>query len=146
MPLAGPVGGPATSIEALILHTHAVVVPVALLQLRVFVKAMIIKVLGSGEGVEIFLLVLVGAVHLPLSRLRMLPMIVVSLTRIRVITMRHLSGIVHMARRVLKGTIVSGSVMILDGRRGGRGHGEGVVELGVGLVGTHVVGGFKLRG
>ena len=70
MPLAGPVGGPATSIHALILHAHAVVVPVALLQLRVFVKAMIIKVLGSSEGVEIFLLVrIVGAVHLPLSRL-----------------------------------------------------------------------------
>ena len=58
--------------------------------------------------------------------------------------MRHLSGIVHMARRVLEGTIVSGSVMIWDGRRGGRGHGEGVVELGVGLVSTHVLGGFKL--
>lgn len=129
MPLAGPVGSPATSIHALILHAHAVVVPVALLQLCVFVKAMIIKVLGSGERVEIFLLMLVGAVHLPLSRLGMLPMIVISLTRIRVITMRHLSGIVHMARRVLEGTIVGGSVMIWDGRRGGRGHGEGVVEL-----------------
>ena len=112
--------------------------------MRVVVKAVIVKVLGSGERVEIFLLVLVGAVHLPLSRLRMLPMIKVSLTRIRVITMRHLSGIVHMARRVLEGTIVRGSIMIWYCRRGGRGYCEGMVELGVGLVRTHVISWFKL--
>ena len=82
------------------------VVPVALIQMRVVVKAVIVKVLGSGKRVEIFLLVLVRAVHLPLSRQRLLPRIIVSVTRIRVFTMRHLSGIVHMARRVLEGTIV----------------------------------------
>ena len=94
------------------------VVPVALLQLRVVVKAVIVEILGSCERIEIFLLVLVGAVNLSLSRLRMLSITVVSITRIRVITMRHLSGIVHMARWVLERTIVRGSVMIWDCRRG----------------------------